>query len=88
MHNVIDYMLFALKAEETVQETLRLLRQPESEKPVLALSKTMGSLIACQVSTHESAAKKRAFWWNTRLEQIIFNKLAKPTVKNNSHEGN
>ncbi|MGI2907146.1 strawberry notch C-terminal domain-containing protein [Tolypothrix sp. VBCCA 56010] len=46
MHNVIDQMLFALKAEETVQESLRLLRQPESEKPVLALSNTMGSLIA------------------------------------------
>jgi predicted RNA methylase len=48
MHNVIDQMLFALKAEEAVQRTLALLRQPHPEKPVLALSNTMGSLIGSQ----------------------------------------
>ncbi|MBW4590966.1 strawberry notch family protein [Aetokthonos hydrillicola Thurmond2011] len=48
MHNVIDQMLFALKAEETVQKTLELLKKPNPEKPVLALSNTMGSLLARQ----------------------------------------
>ncbi|MBP5977651.1 strawberry notch C-terminal domain-containing protein, partial [Brasilonema sp. CT11] len=48
MHNIVDQMLFALKAEETVQQSLSLLRQPEPEKPVLALSSTMGSMIARQ----------------------------------------
>lgn len=48
MHNVIDQMLFALKAEETVQKTLELLKKPNPEKPVLTLSNTMGSLIARQ----------------------------------------
>jgi hypothetical protein len=48
MHNIVDQMLFALKAEETVQQSLTLLRQPEPEKPVLALSSTMGSMIARQ----------------------------------------
>ena len=45
MHNLIDQMLLALKAEATVQTSLRLLRQPEPEKPVIALSSTMGSFI-------------------------------------------
>jgi len=45
MHNLIDQMLLALKAEATVQASLRLLRQPEPEKPVIALSSTMGSFI-------------------------------------------
>ncbi|WP_322730345.1 strawberry notch C-terminal domain-containing protein [Nostoc sp. ChiQUE01b] len=48
MHNIVDQMLFALKAEETVQQSLSLLRQPEPEKPVLALSNTMGSMIGRQ----------------------------------------
>ena len=45
MHNLIDQMLLALKAEATVQTSLRLLRQSEPEKPVIALSSTMGSFI-------------------------------------------
>ncbi|MBP5972507.1 strawberry notch C-terminal domain-containing protein [Brasilonema sp. CT11] len=46
MHNVIDQMLFSIKAEETVQKTLTILRQQQPEKPVIALSNTMGSLIS------------------------------------------
>jgi hypothetical protein len=45
MHNLIDQSLLAIKAEATVQKALELLRQPESEKPVIALSNTMGSFI-------------------------------------------
>lgn len=45
MHNVIDQMLLALKAEACVQKSLSLLRQETPEKPVIALSNTMGSLI-------------------------------------------
>lgn len=45
MHNIIDQSLLAMKAEETVQKSLSLLRQPEPEKPLIALSSTMGSFI-------------------------------------------
>ena len=45
MHNVVSQMLLGLKTEETVQKALALLRQPDPEKPVIALSNTMGSLI-------------------------------------------
>jgi hypothetical protein len=45
MHNVIGQMLLGLKAESTVQHALELLRQEKPEKPVIALSSTMGSTI-------------------------------------------
>lgn len=45
MHNLVDQMLLALKAEATVQKSLELLQQPQSEKPVIALASTMGSFI-------------------------------------------
>ncbi len=45
MHNLVDQMLLALKAEATVQKSLDLLRQEQSEKPVIALASTMGSFI-------------------------------------------
>ena len=43
MHNLIEQMLLSLKAEATVEQTLSLLSQ--NEKPVIALSSTMGSFI-------------------------------------------
>ncbi|RMH43459.1 MAG: hypothetical protein D6694_07030, partial [Gammaproteobacteria bacterium] len=43
MHNLIGQALLALKAESVVQEALQALRN--GEKPVIALSNTMGSLI-------------------------------------------
>ena len=52
MHNVIGQMLFALKADETVERCLELLKKPQAEKPVLALSNTMGSLIGNQAELH------------------------------------
>ncbi|MBW4628223.1 MAG: strawberry notch C-terminal domain-containing protein [Brasilonema octagenarum HA4186-MV1] len=45
MHNLVGQMLLGLKAEETVQKCVTLLRQEESEKPVVALSNTMGSFL-------------------------------------------
>ncbi|MBD2305647.1 strawberry notch C-terminal domain-containing protein [Chroococcidiopsis sp. FACHB-1243] len=45
MHNLIDQSLLAMKAEQTVQKCLSLLRQPDPEKPLIALSNTMGSFI-------------------------------------------
>lgn len=43
MHNLIDQMLLALKAEATVQKSVELLRI--DEKPLIALASTMGSFI-------------------------------------------
>jgi C-terminal domain on Strawberry notch homologue/P-loop containing NTP hydrolase pore-1 len=43
MHNLIDQMLLALKAKASVQKSLQLLHN--NEKPVIALSSTMGSFI-------------------------------------------
>lgn len=43
MHNVIGQTLLALKAEETVQDTLAILRN--NQKPVITLYNTMGSTI-------------------------------------------
>lgn len=45
MHNLIDQMLFALKAEATVEQSLQLLQQDQREKPVIAVANTMGSFI-------------------------------------------
>jgi hypothetical protein len=45
MHNLIDQSLLAMKAEQTVQKCLSLLQQPDPEKPLIALSNTMGSFI-------------------------------------------
>jgi hypothetical protein len=43
MHNVIGQTLLSMKAEATVQEALKALRN--NEKPVITLANTMGSLI-------------------------------------------
>ena len=43
MHNLIGQTLLSMKAEATVQEALKALEK--GEKPVIALSNTMGSLI-------------------------------------------
>lgn len=45
MHNLIEQSLLAMKAEQTVQKCLSLMRQSRPEKPVIALSSTMGSFI-------------------------------------------
>ena len=55
MHNLIDQMLFALKAEATVQQSLGLLRQDRREKPVIAVANTMGSFIQMYATQHDLA---------------------------------
>ncbi|PSB68598.1 helicase [filamentous cyanobacterium CCP1] len=55
MHNLIDQMLFALKAETTVQQSLSLLRQDRREKPVIAVANTMGSFIQMYATQHDLA---------------------------------
>ncbi|OWY64401.1 hypothetical protein B7486_47525 [cyanobacterium TDX16] len=50
MHNLVEQSLLALKAEATVQQALQALRN--NEKPVIALSSTMGSSIGDHARTH------------------------------------
>ena len=52
MHNLISQMLLSLKAEATVQKSLELLRQDSPEKPVIALSNTMGSFLGQYAQLH------------------------------------
>ncbi|MEM9088795.1 MAG: strawberry notch C-terminal domain-containing protein [Cyanobacteria bacterium P01_F01_bin.53] len=46
MHNLVQAAVLALKSEAVVQKSLSLLRQENPEKPVIALSNTMGSFIS------------------------------------------
>jgi predicted RNA methylase len=55
MHNLIDQMLFALKADATVEQALQLLQQDNPEKPVIALANTMGSFIQAYAEQHDLA---------------------------------
>lgn len=50
MHNLIGQMLLSLKAEATVQKALESLGQ--DEKPVIALSNTMGSFLGQYAEMH------------------------------------